>query len=155
MGDDTSRRIDGYLARGYYPVKWSHHPPEIKVALRAMGLRPGMKQCWANVQRFVLNNHMMGLGLDVEYHEGWAHRLIPFEHAWMVYRGEVLDLTLPPGDVEYHESQTYTAAEVAEALGRSGFYGAVDWRKLAEIHPMRAQFDALRALGSPGNPQED
>lgn len=126
--DDVIRQLN---ERGWAEALWAHHPPEVKAAIRTMRWRPQVKQCFANCQRFALARV-----LDVEYREGWVQTLIPVEHAWLVYRGEILDLTLDPGrGAEYLESYAVPLEEVALSVIRRRSYGPVYPKELREISP--------------------
>lgn len=151
----TADRVIECLNRnGWCPALWGHHPPEIREAIREMGFRPAVKGCFANCQRFVLANAMLGLGLDVEYREGWVLGIIPFEHAWLVYRPEggeeqILDLTLDPdttGEYEYQDSTGYSVDAVHANCVRTGMYKPVDQRRLLETSP----FGNLAAFAATG-----
>ncbi len=147
MGDDTNRRCDGFLTRGFYPVRWAHHPPEIKDAIRLIGFRPLMKQCYRNSQLFAIRNADLGLGLDLEYREGWGLSLIPIEHAWLVYKGEVLDLTIDDGRIEYAQSYSYTPEQIRANMVRSlSWCPLTDGRRFSEIHPHRKMWAELNRL---------
>lgn len=131
--DDVIRQLS---ERGWAPALWAHHPPEVKAAIRSMGWRPQVKQCFMNCQRFALS----GL-LDVEYREGWIQTIVPMEHAWLSYRGEVLELTLDPGrEVEYLDSCSATADEIRVQLIRSRTYGPVFPERLFDMSPVRKMF---------------
>lgn len=132
--DDVIRQLN---ERGWAEALWAHHPPEVRAAIRSLGWRPQVKQCFANCQRFALARL-----LEVEYREGWVHTVIPIQHAWLVYRGEILDLTLDPGrDVEYLESYAVPLEEVALAAVRRGFFGPIHPEDLARMGPF------LKAVG--------
>lgn len=133
-------------ARGWYPARWAHHPQPIKAAIRRLGWRPQVKHCWQNSQRLLLDNDAMGLGLGLGYREGWVTVTFdwgPFttEHGWLVYRGAVLDLTLPPeDDTQYYPVAIYDAQQVRQAAVSRGWWGRVSpGRVLAAGHPQWAQ----------------
>lgn len=122
----NQQRIEFYLSRGWCPVPWAHHPKPVRDAIRAIGFRPQMKQCWANSQRLFVENARRRLGLNLEYHEGLASYIMPFEHAWLVYEGEILDLTTIPGsEMTYLNSVVYTVEEVTDSMTRNGTYSPV------------------------------
>lgn len=121
---------------GWCPALWKHHPQEIKDAIKAMGFRPQVKECFRNCQKFVLMNEMLGLGLDVEYHEGWILATIPMEHAWLVYKGELLDLTLSADrDIQYLDSTGHDFEDVRDSCIRTGMFKPVDDYRMREISP--------------------
>ncbi len=142
--DDVYHQI---RRRGWAPALWAHHPPEVKRAIWWMGWRPQVKQCFSNCQRFVLGVQRlapMGIDLEVEYREGWVHTVIPMEHAWLIYEGRVLDLTLDPNrDVEYLCSNIVSQEEILLRVVRTGEYGPVYPRALGESSPM---FEGARRL---------
>lgn len=139
MGRTADDKIRSFLTNGWCPVPYAHHPKPIRDALREVGLRPAMKQCFANCQRLLVTS-----SLDLEYHEGWAVHLIPFEHAWLVWEGQRIDLTLRGDDMDYRESIQYTKAEVLLNAVETSQWAVMDPRALAELHPMRARFELLQ-----------
>jgi|AntDeeMinimDraft_6_1070357.scaffolds.fasta_scaffold06662_4 hypothetical protein len=140
MNDEE--RFDHYVKHGWCPVPWKHHPEPIKEALRGMGWKPQLKQCFYNSQRFLVTARQMGLDLDLEYHEGYAQTLIPFEHAWLVYEGEVLDLTLPPDrEPVYHDSLVFGYNDIVEHMRETEMWAKVSgMADLWELHPLKDQF---------------
>lgn len=143
------RRVDCYVKRGWCPVPWAHHPEPIKRAIRAMGWRPQMKQCFANSQRFALyaDRH----GIEVEYREGYASGLIPFEHAWLMFEGRVLDLTIEPdGAVEYLKSYAVPTATILQHVVRTETFSPIDPRRLWQCNPFAKSFEQLRELHDAG-----
>jgi hypothetical protein len=148
--DDIERRCIGYLARGFYPVRWAHHPREIKDAIRRIGFRPLMKQCYRNSQLLAISNEVLGLGLDLEYREGWGLSLTPIEHAWLFYKGEILDLTIDDNDIQYGRSYSYTPEQIRTNIIRNLSYSPLtDGRRFSEIHPHREAWARLNG-GSEG-----
>ena len=140
----TSRRAAGLAQRGCYPARWAHHPREIKDALRALGLRPMLKQCFRNAQRFLL--HAPAVGVDVEYREGWALLMgIPIQHAWLSYRGKVLDLTSDRG-LRYWRGYRIETREVLVTLHRTRFYGVVRPDLMHAASPYREGFEQLARM---------
>lgn len=134
----VDRRIDSFIRNGWYPVPYRHHPKPIKEALREIGMRPQMKQCFANCQRFITQVDW----LELEYHEGYATSLIAFPHGWLVWEGQRIDLTLDIDDCVYHESIAYTQEEVLINVVQTGLYTVIDPRALELLHPWRADWDA-------------
>jgi len=144
MSADTDRRVRCFLRRGWCPVPWAHHPKPIRDALRAMGWRPKMKGCWQNAQRFACEAPRHGI--EVEYREGYCQGIIPFDHGWLMYEGEVLDLTLTPADVReytYLDSYAVSRAEVLLALHGHECWGPVYPERLAKLSPFAAAFEAV------------
>ena len=139
---DINRVVEVFNRQGWYPAPWVQHPPEIKAAIRALGWRPRIKECFANCQRFLLQSEVPGL----EYREGWIRSVIPMTHAWLVYKGERLDLTLRPAreDIVYMESIAYSEDDVRRAVVASRFYAPVNPAELERIGPFRAAFEALQ-----------
>lgn len=140
-------RAEGYITRGFYPVRWAHHPPEIKAAIRAAHFRPLLKQCYRNCQLLMVYNDLLGLCLDLTYHEGWVLSVIPIEHAWLEYQGEVLELTLDDRKrVEYLQSTAYTLRDIRRNFSLTKTFSAVTSpRRFGELHPWRAEVEALWA----------
>ena len=104
-----------FMARGFAVVPWAHHPPEVKAAIRASGRRPMVKQCYANCQAFLLGLPAAMRG-RFQYREGRCRwREATFTHAWLLFDGAVLDLTLPSEEITYLESRTADCEEIAHA----------------------------------------
>lgn len=138
----AERKIREYLSTGRAQVPWKHHPKEVRDELRRVGMRPLLKQCFMNSQKFVLETE-----LDVTYHEGWAHSVIPIEHAWLEHNGEVLDLTIYDNtDVEYLASNVYTRWEILQSVRNTACWTVIDQRALSEIGPWHKQFEELNRL---------
>jgi hypothetical protein len=136
--------IAGINKRGWWPSPWAHHPPEIRAALRSQGWRPRVKQCFSNCQRFILGAIGTELEQHLEYREGWATVSIPMEHAWLLYKGEVMDMTLGPNaKVEYGESLACTTAEIIEVILMTQMYGIIKPRELAMIGPFAQLYKDL------------
>lgn len=96
-----------------------------------MRMVPQMKQCFYNCQRFVVNTF-----LSVEYHEGWVTSIIPIEHAWIKWNGQIIDLTLEPDmEREYLKSIAYTAEDIRINMIRTKQWTTIDPRALQEIGP--------------------
>lgn len=146
MGDDLDKRLRAFQRNGWYPVPYRHHPRPIRDALRRIGLRPAMKQCFANCQRFVLNVDW----LDVEYHEGYVTATIPIPHAWVVWEGQIIDLTLKADDnrdIIYHGSTVYSRIAILANVRKTEAWCVIDERALMQHHPLREEFELLRRLG--------
>lgn len=142
---DTDTVIQVWNRQGWYPAPWSHHPGAVKDAIRAMRWRPRIKECFYNCQMFLLNSGLEGL----EYHEGWAQTLIPVEHAWLVYKGERLDLTLGPdraAPTQYLRSVTSTPQEVRANCMRTGQWTVVKTHEMHEIGPHAEVFRELERI---------
>ncbi len=137
----SEQRLKNYVHRGWSPVRWAHLPPEVKALYRRLGRVPQMKACWFNVQML----HRVAKDLpDLVYCEGWIHRIIPIDHAWLKFRGQIIDPTMggeqTAGDrnpISYPEGQSYVVPwdEVRRELGRTGFYGPIRPRQLMEVGP--------------------
>jgi len=57
-------------------VKWAHHPPDVKAAIRRAGFIPRIKQCFANCQRVVLFGELDGAAYSRRHREsGQRQRL--------------------------------------------------------------------------------
>src|SRR3954467_11936295 len=101
---------DGYVHK---PVKWAHQPLEIRRALRAYRLRPISQLCHMNSQRLYV--YATELRERLAYHEGVVGPQgydFYFEHAWLTFDGEILDLTLDRARYRYGDSFTVTADEI-------------------------------------------
>jgi len=91
----TEQLIDELNRYGWSPVPYKHHPKHIKTAIKACGLKPAAKQCYANSQRCVALQELV----DLQYAEGVVVTDIgfPIQHAWIVdSEGKNHDLTLSP-----------------------------------------------------------
>jgi len=139
--DDIVRQL---TKRGWAEALWAHHPPEVKAAIREMRWRPQVKQCFANCQRLALSRK-----LEVEYREGWIQTIIPIQHAWLVFQGKVLEMTLDPGrEVEYLDSYPVSMEELALSIIRRRSYGPVYPKELDGMNPLAAQIRQLRELSA-------
>jgi hypothetical protein len=141
----TERKVELYNRQGWCPVPWRHHAPEIRELIHMLGFRPQMKCCYMNSQRFVVGNYHKGAGLDLEYREGWAIGcIVPVQHAWLLYKGEVLDLTLDSSKTQYLQSCAVDVEEVLEHMIKTRVYGPVlTEEQYQQISPWR---DASRDL---------
>ena len=145
MSSDTNRRIDIFKRRGWCPVRYAHHPKPIKDALRKLGIRPQMKQCFSNCQRLFMGARW----LDLEYHEGYITTIIPMPHGWLLWEEQLIDLTLPSDrEIEYHGSTAYTRDEVQLNMARTIQWCVMDDRVLHSHHPRSDEIEAMRAEGS-------
>jgi hypothetical protein len=134
----TERKIQIYNRQGWYPVSWRHHPPEIRNLIRMLGFRPQMKCCYMNSQRLFIGNQHYQAGLDLQYREGWIQTVIPIQHAWLLYKGEVLDLTLDSRETHYLESIGSTLDQVLAHLIWTRTYSPVrSEREAYQISPWR------------------
>lgn len=130
---DIDRKIELYTTRGWCPVPWAQHPQAIKDLIRLGCFRPKMKSCFENCLRLVLTAARRNRESGLFYCEGWAGSLIPMEHAWLLFNGEIVDLTLPDRDVEYGEHRCFTPAEAVAGLVRTCVWGPIS--NLSEIGP--------------------
>ena len=136
-----------YLKQGWCPVKWSHHPKVIKDILRAIRLVPGMKECFANCQRFVTDVDLHGFDLNVEYREGYVVSILPIEHAWLTVNGEVVDLTLAPDRPrEYLDSYAVPVDEIRRNMLEQKAYCPVRPQELMKLSPFYESFLQLAKL---------
>lgn len=63
-------------------------------------IKPKTKECFRNSQLYSLYCE------DFQYFEGFAYRdILPFEHAWLVINGEVIDVTLEMVDRKYKSKE--------------------------------------------------
>lgn len=134
---DLERRIAYYQQRGWCPARYAHLPKPIKAVIHRIGMRPSIKACYANCQRFMIGADYLNLDIDVEYREGWVVTIIPFHHAWLVWRSEIVDLTLDDmdsRDCEYITSEAYTLSEIKEAIAINQCFGPVDHAKANELY---------------------
>lgn len=155
---DLARRIEGYRTRGWYPVKWAHQPKKVKEVLHYIGLRPQMKQCYANCQRFILADHPNVQ--EFEYREGYASTIgIHIPHAWLIWRPvdafRVIDLTLAEDrDVEYFGSLYYSKLHIIHKLRRDHTFGPVSDVALWLVNPLRKQFKEAGAPTPDHSPED-
>lgn len=145
---DLDTKIHLFSTRGWCPVRWAHHPEPIKQLLRDTGIRPKMKGCYENCQRVMLSLHP--LVEELTYCEGYITTFLLLDHAWLRYKGEIVDLTLEaPRErsivypVEYVQ---YTPREIRRALFSTGYYQPVDERRLAEVSPYRRMMQELQEV---------
>ena len=142
------RVLEVFNQQGWYPVPWRHHPPEIRRLIRASRFRPQLKQCYANCQQLIISNQQSGFGLDLHYREGWIETVIPMQHAWLVYNGEILELTLTPNfnhEVQYLNSLECSIDEILVHMLKTGHYGTVRSElELAQIGPYWGLMHAAR-----------
>jgi hypothetical protein len=143
----VNRVLDIYGRQGWYPIPWRHHPAEVRDLIRVMRFRPQMKCCYMNSQRFLLGNQNLHAGLDLEYREGWIMKLIPIQHAWLLYNGEVLDLTLDSRETHYLKSIGSTIDQVLSHMIETGVYGeVVPYQELHQISPWLEHLDRLEQM---------
>lgn len=135
MSDRTDDRIRSWRRNGWHPVRFAHHPLQIKDAIKRIGMRPQMKQCYRNCQRFKI----YATWLEVEYHEGWVMSITPIPpipHAWLVWGDRIIDLTLEPDiNIQYLNSNIYTAEQIRANMEKTYLWCAIDERAFAEISP--------------------
>jgi len=76
------------------------------------------------------DNYLVTLELPgLEYYEGYATGVIPVEHAWLKYEGNVLDLTLKDDgkrQIIYGKSHVYSWEEVREGIFRNRCWAPID-----------------------------
>lgn len=139
----TEEKIAHYQRHGQCPVDIDHLPEAIQKALRHLRIAPLMKECFANCQKLVFHNQHLETALDLEYHEGYAVGLIPFEHAWLVFEGELVDLTIGPDrayPIEYRDSYTYSVQQVRDNVLETKMWTSLTSpRDFAKIHPLMVQ----------------
>lgn len=100
-----------YHKHGYCPLATARHSKEVRDAIRAAGMRPMMKQCFKNSQRFIMRSDLAD---RLTYVEGVVGRAT--FHAWLLLDGKILDLTLDKEASDYRPQFTATCREVAEAF---------------------------------------
>lgn len=110
---------------GYGPVKWGHHPDLVKTVIRKAHFRPLKKACYENCGRFLMHARRQGRSQPFEYAEGWIQTVgVYLPHAWLIYHGEVVDLTIPDtSKVIYCEHRVMTPKQVAEEMLERGRFG--------------------------------
>jgi hypothetical protein len=119
-------------------AKWAHHPKEVRDELRRIGMRPMMNDCHANSQRFFIEATLP----ELAYVEGIAWGLA---HAWLTYRGEILDLTWPPTPGEVYQPLpgfSPTKVEVAKHIAATRYY---EFLREAELDAWRTERGRARA----------
>lgn len=63
-------------------------------------IRPKTKECFRNSQLFAFHDE------SLQYWEGFAFReILPFQHAWLVKDGEVIDVTLEMVDKKFKQEE--------------------------------------------------
>jgi hypothetical protein len=128
MQTKVDKALENIAKIGWSPVSYSHHPAHIKQAIRASGLRPATKQCYANSQKAVVCQAIVNL----EYAEGIVFTDGGFyiSHAWVVdEKGGHHDLTLNPmPKIICHK--TYSSEEVRKEVIKSGVYDPMNWKWL-------------------------
>jgi hypothetical protein len=139
---ELRRLVDVYSRQGWYPAKWAHHPPEIKAELRRMGYRPRVKECYQNCQRFLMRTKLD----DLWYVEGHAGTVVPVPHCWLLYKDQVVDLTLPPDAVHYEITFVYTRLQVMNHLARTGVFSPVSEAANYYTNPLNVALHAAGAL---------
>lgn len=134
--------------QGWYPVPWRHHPQEIRELIRALKFRPQLKQCYANCQKLMLGNRHLRFNLDLQYREGWYCSVIPVQHAWLLYRGEILDPTIVPLEpARYMDSLGCTIEEILVHMIKTRQYGPVHQdHEIAKIGPYWEALQQLREM---------
>lgn len=140
---DVDRAVDYYSRRGWAPVPWRDQPADVKIAIRAAGMRPKIKSCFENSQRLVLGQRHVPL----TYVEGWVTSGFPmlFEHAWLQDpEGRRVDVTLSAERVRVYESWTVTRLELITSMSRTRVYGPVFADRFRDTHAQ-----ALAALYGP------
>lgn len=114
-------------------AKYGHLRPELKHLLRAAGIRPQRKQCFANCQQIMLEAQHTRLEPWLDYHEGWVvcSAEVPIRHAWLVLDKDLQDPTLDHRLPEHYLfSTTYTVDEIRQNIERTGHYRPIDLRAL-------------------------
>jgi len=61
----------------------------VSVAIKNLGFKPRMKECFYNAQMLALNDYTN----KIQYCEGFGMSLIPCNHGWCVINDKVIDLT--------------------------------------------------------------
>ena len=131
--------VQTYFKQGWVPVRWSHHPKAVRDAIRRVGMRPMLKQCFLNCQKLLMMSD-----LEAEYREGWATRAIPIMHSWLVYDGEIVDLTITDKSLRYLDSYAVPKEQISRVVFGRGYWGVIDGERMASISPYREAFEALR-----------
>lgn len=132
---------------GWAPARWSHHPAAIKELIHAAGFRPKVKACYDNCGKLMLAAWQTEHAPDLRYCEGLVHRIVSVPHAWVRYRGEVVDLTVTDGGVTYEQQLELTPAQLVEAVRKAGRFGPfaspqLDAEAIARLHAMNAALAA-------------
>lgn len=149
----VDEQIAVYLRDGFCPAKTDHLPQKVREVLDEIGLIPGIKECFANCQRFVVDVALYGLPLDVEYREGYVMSILPIEHAWLVVDGEVVDLTLDPDrEREYLRSYAVPVDEIKRNMLEQKAYCSVRPLELMKLCPFYEGFKKLAELNGHSYP---
>lgn len=138
--DDLDRRIALHLRRGWAPARYRHLQPELRALIRQCGFRPGMKECFANAQRIMLDALGTPLAKRLRYHEGIVLSVgMPILHAWLTLDGAIQDPTLNKPASDYLASNTYSAAKIHRQMVLTKH-----WRPLDEAALHRLLLEAFR-----------
>jgi hypothetical protein len=143
----VDEQITIYLRDGFCPARTDHLPKKVQDILDEIGLVPGIKECFANCQRFAIDVDRYQLPLDVEYREGYVISIIPIEHAWLMVDGETVDLTLDP-DREHEHLRSYAVPvdEIRTNMLKTRSYCAVRPRELVKLSPFYKDMKRLAEL---------
>lgn len=118
---DTIERL---RRNGWAPVRWAHHPEAIKELIRDAGFRPRAKGCYTNCGKLILACRLSEYEPDLMYCEGVLHRgEIGVPHAWVLYCGEVVDLTVTDSGCWREEKLRLTPEQFAERCYAAGSFG--------------------------------
>ena len=137
--EDTYQKI---MKNGWAPAPWSHHPQAIKDLIRGGGFRPKVKGCFENCGKLIIASLKTEYEKDLIYCEGWAVGYIPTEHAWIKYKGEIVDLTTQK--LKHGECREYTPHEVVIQMVQLGHFGP--FSDLSDLSPLRDEIEAFRKL---------
>lgn len=107
-------------------VPYRHHPQPIKELIHRARYRPKRNYCFANCGRLILAARRSEYVSEITYCEGtWqGPHLPPVWHAWLRYRGEIVDLTFVDGQIgTYVQWLQMDPAEYAKVCVRQGYFG--------------------------------
>ena len=121
----ASETIARIQRNGWAPVRWAHHPDGIKRLIHDAGFRPKAKGCYTNCGKLLVACLDTEYESDLTYCEGVFRRgQFGVAHAWLRYRGEIVDLTIVDGNASQYEQQLeMTPERFAKQCYRVGNFG--------------------------------
>ena len=132
-----------FRKHGYVAVKWGHHPDAVRDIIKREHFRPKLKSCFENCARLIIGALRFNYAQYFTYCEGWIEADgLPMQHAWLLYKGEIVDLTLVGrDDVTYGEHRTMTCKEARDKIVETGKYGP-----FVELHSFGPHVEVWKEL---------
>lgn len=102
------------------------------------------KSCFTNCSRLAITARGTPYESCIRYCEGWVEAEFgPFEHAWILLEGRIVELTLAPDRlVQYGEHRVLTPTEVVVRCGQIGHFGP--YHQLHRFNPLARQIRELQ-----------